>query len=95
MKQLRILIADNHGLVRPTSYSAAVQTDVLGPTPGKSCQFNRSAQHLRGVYSQESRSPKFFSGVDLDVARSCPVGIAWTRKGRSSSASTAAASGWC
>jgi len=53
-------------------------------TPEKARQLNWSTQHLRGVYSLESRSPKFFSGVDLDTARSCPVGIACSRIGRSS-----------
>src|ERR1700722_9218560 len=63
--------------------------------PGKSCGFRGSAQHLRAVYSLESRSPKFFAGVDLNAARSCPVEIACSRKGRFSSASIVAASGWC
>src|SRR5260370_2409796 len=61
----------------------------------RSCQLNWSAQHLREVYSLESRSPKFFGGVDLVAARSCPVGIACSRKGRFSLAGIAAASGWC
>src|ERR1700722_16155113 len=62
---------------------------------GKRCGLNWSAQHLREVYSQESGSPKFFADVDLDAARSCPVGIAGSRKGRFSSASIDAAGGWC
>jgi len=45
--------------------------------------------------SLESESPKFFSGVDLDAARSCPVGIAYSREDRLFSASIDAASGWC
>jgi hypothetical protein len=36
---------------------------------------NWSAQHLRKVYAQQSRSPKFFADVDFDAARSCPVGL--------------------
>src|SRR5579859_6863485 len=59
------------------------------------CQLNRSAQHLREVYSQESRSPKSFADVDLDAARSGPVGIACSRRGRFSSADIVAISGWC
>jgi hypothetical protein len=59
------------------------------------CGLNRSAQHSREVYSLESRSPKFFAGVDLGAARSCPVGIACSRKGRFSSADIVAASGSC
>src|SRR5712664_1010790 len=59
------------------------------------CGLNWSAQHLREVYSQESQSPKFFAGVDLDAARSCPVGIACSRRGRFSLAGIDAASGWC
>src|SRR6204780_2690035 len=59
------------------------------------CGFKESAQHLRAVYSQESESPKFFGDVDLDAARSGPVGIACSRKGRFSSAGIVAASGWC
>ena len=44
-----------------------------------SCELNWSAQHLRTVYSQESRNLRFFAGVDLDAARSCPVWIACSR----------------
>src|ERR1700689_4209199 len=64
------------------------------PSPDKGCGFRGSAQHLRAVYSLESESPKFYADVDLDAARSCPVGIACSRKGRFSSASIDAASGW-
>jgi hypothetical protein len=46
----------------------------------KVCGLRWSAQHLLGVYSQESRSPKFFAGVDLDVARSCPVMLRLKKK---------------
>jgi hypothetical protein len=59
------------------------------------CGLNWSAKHLREVYSQESESPKFFADVGLDAARSCPAGIVCSRKGRFSSASIDAASGWC
>jgi len=62
---------------------------------GKRCGLNWSAQHLREVYSLESRSPKSFADVDLDAARSCPVGIACSRKDRFSSAGIDAAGGWC
>jgi integrase-like protein len=57
---------------------------------GNPCGFRGSAQHLRAVYSPESESPKFFAGVDLDAARSCPVRIGCSRKGRFSSAGIAA-----
>src|SRR5712664_227740 len=59
------------------------------------CGLNWSAQHSREVYSQESRNLRFFVDVDLDAARSCPVGIACSRRGRFSSAGIDAASGWC
>jgi hypothetical protein len=49
-------------------------------TPDLSCELKWSAQHLREVYSRESESPKSFAGVDLDAARSRPVGIAYSRK---------------
>src|SRR6266436_560177 len=62
--------------------------------PDRPCGLNWSVQHLREVYSRESESPKFFADVDLDAARSRPVGIACSRKGRFSSASIDAASGW-
>ncbi len=62
---------------------------------GNACGFRGSAQHLRAVYSLESESPKFFAGVDLDAARSCPVELACSRKGRFSLAGIVAASGWC
>jgi len=57
---------------------------MLGQTwvgPGKRCEFNWSAQHLREVYSRESRNLRFFAGVDLNAARSCPGLIAHSRKG--------------
>src|SRR5271167_5210753 len=62
---------------------------------GKSGDLNGSPQHLLAVYSRESESPTFFADVDLNAARSCPVGIACSRKDRFSSASIDAASGWC
>src|SRR5580704_510172 len=68
---------------------------VLLEMSGKSCGFKGSVQHLRAVYSLESESPKFFAGVDLDAARSCPVGIACSWKGLFSSAGIVAATGWC
>jgi hypothetical protein len=54
---------------------------LIRSSPGKRCGLSWSAQHLREVYPPESRSPKFFAGVDLDAARSCPVGIACSRRG--------------
>ena len=50
--------------------------------PGKSCGFKGWAQHLRAVYSLESRSPKFFAGVDgaAILAFVLPVGLrGWPR----------------
>jgi hypothetical protein len=47
------------------------------------------------VYSLEFGNLRFFADVDLDAARSCPVGIACSRKGQFSRADIAAASGWC
>jgi hypothetical protein len=55
----------------------------------------QSKQHLREVYSQESRNLIFFAGADSDAARSCPIRIVSNRKGRFSSAGIVAASGWC
>ncbi len=76
-----------------------LQKNLTGPTllemSGNPCGFKGSAQHLRAVYSPESESPKFLAGVDLDAARSCPVGIACSRKGPFSSASIVAADDWC
>ena len=59
------------------------------------CGFRRSTQHFLAVYSLESENLKFFAGVDLDASRSCPVGIACSRKGRFSSGNIGAAGGWC
>src|SRR6266481_2078749 len=60
-----------------------------------SCGLNWSAQHLREAYSQETESPTFVADVDLDATRSCPGRIAFSRRGRFSSAGFVAASGWC
>ena len=38
---------------------------------------SQPSSHLREVYSLESEIPKFFADVDLDAARSGPVGVAW------------------
>src|SRR5271163_2127998 len=75
-------------------FGKQLTSDAL-PPPDESCEFRGSVQHLRVVYSLESRIPKFFAGVDLDAARFCPVGTACNRKGQFASASIVAASGWC
>ena len=74
---------------------SADATRHAGVSPDESCELNWSPQHLREVYSRESRNLRFFADVDLDAARSCPGLIAHSRKGRLSSAGIVSASGWC
>jgi|HubBroStandDraft_1064217.scaffolds.fasta_scaffold258014_3 hypothetical protein len=78
MKQLRILIADNHGLVRPTSYSAAVQTDVLGPTPGKSRYRTSGLGRSRVNLPQKSRPLTLTCTLQYKVLGGCSYAIVKT-----------------
>jgi hypothetical protein len=80
---------------RRAPLSPVMQPGQWQTPPGKSCGLKGSTQRLREVYSRGSQKPKFFAGVDLDAARSCPVRIAYSRKGRCSWAGIVAASGWC
>jgi len=56
-------------------------------SPDKSGGFNGSTQHLLEVYSQESESLRFFSGVDLSAVPLCPVPTGCNRTGLFSSGS--------
>src|SRR6266487_975347 len=63
--------------------------------PCKSGGFNGSTQHWLEVYSQESESLRFFSGVDLSAALLCADPTGHNRTGLFSSGSIVAIAHLC
>src|SRR3989442_3924517 len=80
-------------LIPTTTYTEALST--RNKMSGYAGGLNWSAQHMREVYSLDSRNLRSFAGVGLDAARACPVGIACSRRGPFFSAGIVAASDLC
>src|SRR5713101_3315754 len=74
-----------------TSCYIEYRLKVAGYTGG----LNGWTQQLLEVYSRESESPRFFSGVDLSAVQLCPVPTGYSRTGRFSSGSIVAIAHSC
>src|SRR5580700_5560083 len=77
-----------------------MRTKLLGGTqivshPGNTCRLRRSTQHSLGVYSQESRTLKFFLDVGSSAARPGRAALETRGTDRFLAGNIAAAANWC